>query len=165
MSSTNGIFVNPFTGNVGIGTTLPQVKFHIEGPIRGTQPYYSAYIYFYNAIRTNARVGHNRNVNTNVSSWYYVNSGNSYFQPQLAGAYYVYADGIGQSGTGAYQIRKNDVYITHSHWNTTVSWTPVSTSAIVQLNGTTDYIDIYSSGGNIWGNDHSSVVIYFLSAI
>jgi len=33
MSTTNGIFVDPFTGNVGIGTTPSQGKLNINGPL------------------------------------------------------------------------------------------------------------------------------------
>jgi hypothetical protein len=84
----------------------------------------------------------------------------SRFTPTVAGKYFVYSTLTIQCGAnvghaGHIQIRKNGsaIFLSQSndYPNTTMNIFSISASAIVELNGSTDYVEIYGLGENSSG--------------
>jgi hypothetical protein len=165
--STNVVVRIADGGNVGIGTTDPQAKLHVVGYALHSNPYYSATRIAYSSA-TNFRVGimeysDTTNRVTNVASWYISASGNGYFEPKLAGKYFVCATDIAGTGAGTLQIRVNSTVYHPSHWNMDDSWANVTAQAIVPCNGTTDKIYVVCDGVGVWlGGAHGKISIYYL---
>jgi hypothetical protein len=84
----------------------------------------------------------------------------SRFTPTVAGKYFIYSTITVQTGAsvghaGHIQIRKNGSAIflsqTNDYPNTTMNIFSISASAIVTLNGSSDYVEIYGLGENSSG--------------
>ena len=141
----NNASVAVLSTNLGIGTAPPQALLHVKGFARFKVPYYSARQYNYSAYRV-GRMGYTFQPVTNVLSWYYFNSGESYFKPEIPGVYYVavnnISNGAGNSHIEVINVNSGAVSYSHddTHHNTSGPWESKSFHALCAVNGTTDGI-------------------------
>jgi hypothetical protein len=121
----------------------------------GTGPAFSAYINGNQTISnvTQTKVAFNaENFDTNNN---YDSSTNYRFTPTIAGYYFVNANVLFNSMTGvqAVSIYKNGTrYLSGDAYASTSNANNVRNSALVYMNGSTDYVEIYayqSSGGSL----------------
>lgn len=151
-------------GNVGIGTTIPTQKLYVNGNatisgwIKGTTPFYSASLPNLGNPFTGVAT-YTSGVNTNVSSWY--NNTTGKFTPLVSGNYYVFASALTYSsgGTSVVIIRKNGNIVARGYYHSVTTYVNISQSIIIQMNGTTDYIDIYLTNTNATDPSPSSMSV------
>lgn len=168
MSTSSELFVNPINGNVGIGTTNPKSKIHINGFISINIPSFyvkSSSAQTISGWDVSTKIDYNDTPAFNRFNLY--NTTTKRLEPPVNGIYFIYACyTIGRATENRYQyitITKNstsptDVNDTFSHVKrlgfggashaasgTGSCYPTINATAIAELS-TTDYVEVFGSG-------------------
>jgi hypothetical protein len=147
VSGTELMLVNAL-GNVGIGTTYPLTKLHVEGVIRDLTPYIRGYFSSGATLTLTLNAVESRDIAITSSTRLYA---------PYNGLYYVTFNCIVTANGTTEDVARYDIYIRKngtSFVNTlnetnTSGWHYRSASAVVYLL-TTDYIDFYLNTGTMY---------------
>lgn len=158
MSASSGLFVNFSDGNVGIGTTTPAQKMVVEGGLITRGNIIHGNFIAFHIVRLGVQLEYRGTgavtfLDTalhNVGSCFNITTG--LFTPTVRG-YYAFSASLGCNNGRAFQLRLNasNASTGTKYAATYTAANPGSTtlSAVVYMNGSTDYVGLYPSSSSV----------------
>ena len=144
-SGASGAITVLANGNVGIGTTTPLTKLHIEGPIKTGNPIFqvsrNAAAVFYTSSTLEINAWDTVDINTINTGW---NSSNGRYTVSIPGYYYCSAT-VRVDGTGGGNIRKNGTIFIANSYIGSITSSHITCTGIIYA-GVNEYISVFSVG-------------------
>lgn len=170
-SGTTALTAND-SQNVGIGTTTPSTKLHVVGAITATQgvggtPAFSAYqSSAQSALTSNTWTKilyQTEEFDTNAN----YDTSTSRFTPTVAGYYQVNASVFWPATTtfSGIRIYKNGSSAKQGQWSGSASAGNAVVSALIYMNGSTDYLEIYGNTSTSQTTTASQSEVYFQASL